>query len=89
MVLISEQKNIHMHNFTTEDLVLYLYNEISEKQAIAIKAALIADSKFRDEYETLKSAKNELASQKLFSPRSQSIDKIMQYAENSAAVATT
>ena len=78
-----------MHNFTTEDIVQYLYHETSEKQAIAIKAALIADSKFRDEYETLKSAKNELASQKLLSPRSQSIDKIMQYAEKSVAIPTT
>lgn len=64
---------------TMEELVKYLYNESSQKQAVKIKSAVQTDCKLRDCYEKLLSTKNDL-SELSFSPRQQSVNKILEYA---------
>ena len=69
-----------MHNFTPEDLLLYLYNETSPAQTAEIKAALVNDWSLREKFEVITSAQKRLEALKM-SPSQQTIDKIMNYAE--------
>ena len=68
-----------MIKFTTEELVKYLYNESSQKQAEKIKSAVQTDWNVRDCYEKLLNTKSDL-SELSFSPRQQAINKILEYA---------
>lgn len=70
--------------FTTEDMIQYLYNETSPDLTLAIKAALESDWTLREEFEELQATKKEL-NPVLMSPRAQSIDLILKYAEQSVA----
>lgn len=69
-----------MHNFTPEDLLLYLYNETSPAQTAAIKAALETDWSLREKFEELTSAQKELSAIKA-APSRKTIDNILNYAE--------
>ncbi|MEO6135747.1 MAG: hypothetical protein ABIP35_11380 [Ginsengibacter sp.] len=68
-----------MNNFTQDDLVRYLYKETSELKTAAIKAALLTDFNLKESYEKLVNAQQGLQDIN-FSPRQQSIDKILEYA---------
>lgn len=68
-----------MNNFTEDDLVRYLYNETSELKTAVIKTALLTDSNLKESYEKLVTAQQSLQDIN-FSPRQQSIDKILEYA---------
>jgi hypothetical protein len=70
-----------MHNFTPEDLLLYLYKETSPAQSVAITTALESDWSLREKFEELNAAQNELATLQL-SPSRQTINNILRYAEN-------
>ncbi len=72
-----------MHNFTTEDLLQFLYKETSPETTAAIKAALVSDWGLRESFDILSAAQTELNSVKLLSPRKQSIENILNYAEKS------
>lgn len=72
-----------MHNFTSEDLLQYLYNEASTEKAAAIGVALLSDWSLREKLEMMKGAQAELNSVKLLSPRKQTLDNILNYAEKS------
>jgi hypothetical protein len=69
-----------MHNFTQEDLLLYLYNETSQKQTVEIKAALETDWSLREKFEELTLAQKNLETLQM-SPSQQTIDNILNYAE--------
>ena len=69
-----------MHNFTPEDLLLYLYKETSPTQTAEIKAALESDWSLREKFEVITSAQQRLEALKM-SPSQNTIDKIMNYAE--------
>jgi hypothetical protein len=73
-----------MHNFTSEDLIQYLYAETSIQKTAAIKAALENDYSLREEFETLSAAHSQLETVKL-SPRKQTIENILKYAEDKVA----
>lgn len=73
-----------MHNFTPEDLLLYLYNETSPAQTAEIKAALETDWSLREKFEALTSAQKRLGALKM-SPRQQTVDNILNYAEKAVA----
>lgn len=75
-----------MYNFTQEDLLQYLYNETSTEKTAAIKTALASDWSLRERMQLLSSAHQELNTIRLSSPRKQTIDNILNYAEKSAAV---
>ncbi len=72
-----------MHNFTTEDLLQYLYKETSAEKTAAIGNALISDWSLREKLETLSASKSSLDSVKLLSPRKSSLENILNYAEKS------
>ena len=69
-----------MHSFTQEDLLQYLYNETSTQKTAAISAALEEDWSLREKFDLLKAAQQNLEVIKL-SPRKQTIDNILSYAE--------
>ena len=76
-----------MHNFTPEDLLLYLYNETSPAQTAQIKAALETDWSLREKFEVITSAQKRLEALKM-SPSQQTIDNILSYAEKAVAELT-
>ena len=70
-----------MMKITPEDLVRYLYKETSPEKTARIKAALQIDTNLQDEYENLKNTYSKLEEEQVkLSPRSQTINNIMQYA---------
>lgn len=68
-----------MITITQEDLVRYLYNETSETKSAEIKASLQTDWNVREAFEKLLSTQHAL-NEVSYSPRPQTIDKIMEYA---------
>jgi hypothetical protein len=68
-----------MIKISPEELVRYLYNEISEKETAAIKGALPNDINLRKSFEELLSAQQSLNKINL-SPGQQAINKILKYA---------
>ncbi|RYD73307.1 MAG: hypothetical protein EOP53_20340 [Sphingobacteriales bacterium] len=72
-----------MHNFTTEDLLQYLYKEASTEKTAAIGVALLSDWNLREKLDVLKGSQAELNTVMLVSPRKQTIDNILAYAEKS------
>ena len=70
-----------MNNFTPEDMIRFLYNEMTADEKSALQLALDADWTLREKFEVLKRAVLSLDTLK-YSPRSESIDAIMQYAGN-------
>lgn len=78
--LISQQHlKLPMHNFTTEDLIQYLYGETSKEKSAAIKEALACDWNLNEAYEALKTGIEKL-DEVSFSPRSKTIADLMRYA---------
>ena len=70
-----------MPKFTTEDLLLFLYDEMSAEQHKEMETALQEDWALAQKYQVLKEAHDKLNRIKLASPRSKTIANIMQYAE--------
>ena len=68
-----------MMKITSEDLIKYVYNETSEQKSATIQAALQIDWSLREMYEQLLNSKSELNEIK-FSPRRESVNKILEYA---------
>lgn len=68
--------------FTTEDMIQYLYNETSTEMTLAIKSALESDWTLREKFEVIQATSKEL-NPVLMSPRQQSVDFILSYAEKS------
>jgi hypothetical protein len=81
--LISQKfSHLPMHNFTTEDLLQYLYQETSIEKSAAISEALESDWKLKEAFQLIEeSVKNLTGAQ--YSPRSKTIADIMSYAEKS------
>ncbi len=74
-----------MQNYTTEELIQYLYHETSEDKTQAIERALQGDFVLREKYSALKNSTQALDSI-LESPRPQSIMAILNYAKRTAVV---
>jgi len=72
-----------MPKFTTEDLLLFLYDEMSAEQKKEVEAALQTDWALSQKYQVLKEAHNKLKNIKHVSPRNKTISAILQYAEES------
>jgi len=72
-----------MYNFTQEDLIQYLYEETSPELTSAIQAALKSDWTLREKLEVLSSARQQLNTVQLLSPRKQTLENILKYAEKS------
>lgn len=76
-----------MHNFTPEDLLLYLYNETSPSKSAEIKAVLETDWSLREQFEAIRSTQQKLETLKM-SPSQQTVDSILNYAEKAVAELT-
>ena len=75
-----------MYNFNQEDLLQYLYKETSTEKTAAIEIALMSDCNLSEQMQILTAAHQKLDTIRLSSPRKQSIDNILRYAEKSLAV---
>jgi hypothetical protein len=69
--------------FTPEELVRYLYNDISPEKAAAIDAALEQDWTLREKIEVLKASSNNL-DRIIESPRQEVILRVLNYARETA-----
>jgi hypothetical protein len=69
-----------MNHITTEDMIRFLYNEMTPEETRLVNEALATDWTLKEKYEMLKASKNDLDSIHL-SPRKSSINSILQYAE--------
>ncbi len=72
-----------MHNFTTEDLLQYLYNETTPEQSAAIMQAIQTDWSLQETMEVLKASRNQLDKVETVSPRLEVLERIFNYAEKS------
>ena len=70
-----------MPNFTTEDLLLYMYNEMEPNKATNLESAFESDWALKQKYQVLIEAQERLFNTKLLSPRSQTINAILRYAK--------
>jgi hypothetical protein len=68
-----------MHNYSPEDLILYLYKETSPEVTAAIEEALQTDWTLREKLEVLKTSMKRLDSITT-SPRTEVILNVMKYA---------
>ena len=66
-----------------EDLLQYIYKETSPEKTAQITAALASDWSLREKMNILSAAHVELDTQKLLSPRKQTLENIFSYAEKS------
>jgi len=73
-----------MNLITTEDMIRFLYNEMTPDETLQMIAALTTNWKIKVQYEALKASMEELDSL-IVAPRRQVIDRIMQYAEQEVA----
>jgi hypothetical protein len=69
-----------MNSFTSEDLLQFLYNEASPEKTAEIKAALATDWNLQEKMQLLFATQKQLDDVS-YSPRQQSIDHILSYAE--------
>ncbi|MBO9658025.1 MAG: hypothetical protein J7527_04300 [Chitinophagaceae bacterium] len=73
-----------MNNYTPEDLLLYLYNEASEEQTVAIKNALESDWTLREKLAVLKDSMKRL-DPIMEAPRSNVVLNILKHAREQSA----
>jgi hypothetical protein len=75
-----------MPNYTTEDLLQYMYQETSKNQSLAIEKAIQSDWALGEKFEVLTDSLQRL-DKMLEGPRPQSVMAILNYAQSSAEVA--
>jgi hypothetical protein len=74
-----------MPNYTTEELIQYMYQETSEEKTEAMEKAIETDWKLKEKLEALTESKQQLDTV-ITSPREQSIMAILNYARSTAVV---
>ena len=77
-----------MHNFTPEDLILYLYKETSPEATAAIEKALQEDWTLREKLTVLKTSMERLNSVTV-SPRTEVILNVLRHAKTKEGVTTS
>jgi len=79
-----------MSLFTPEDLLRYLYKESSPELTAAIQVALTENWTLREEMEELQASVNQLDIEKqVVAPRMEVIQRVLQYARNTAIETTS
>lgn len=74
-----------MPKITTEELIQDLYHETSKDQSMAIEKALQTDWELKDQLDVLKDSMKSL-DKMVTSPRSQSIEAILNYAKSTSTM---
>lgn len=77
-----------MHNYTPEELLLYLYKELSAEQALAIEEELKSNWALREKLAVMQSAMQRLDSI-VVTPRTEAVLNVLRYAQEAQAVKTT
>ena len=72
-----------MPNFTTEDLLVYLYDEMDAENACELETALQSDWALQQKFDVLKEAQQHLNEIPVVSPRLATVASILGYAEAS------
>jgi hypothetical protein len=75
-----------MVNSTIEELVLYMYNESNHNRKREIEKELEENWFLKEKYKVIKESAERLGQMKLQSPRQQTIDTIMQYANDKSKI---
>jgi hypothetical protein len=70
-------------HFTLDDLVRFLYDEVTFEEEIAIREALDTNWELQEEYQALKEAYNQLPKAS-FSPDDTSITNILRYSKTAS-----
>ena len=74
-----------MNHLTNEDMIRFLYNEMSPEESKRAMEAIESDWILKEKFEVLKASKKDL--DKIHcAPRKSTIDSIMQYAEQESLV---
>ena len=73
-----------MHNFTSEELLEFLFQETSAEKTEEIVTALEEDWNLKEEYREITETKEQLSAVS-YSPSQKSIDTILNYAKLSSA----
>ena len=68
-----------MPDFTTDDLLLYLYGELETQQVNLIESALRTDWALQQKLQVLQESMDALDSTPLFHPRTQTVESIVHY----------
>lgn len=76
-----------MHNYTPEDLIRYLYNEMSTEEAVAIGEELAKNWALREKLAVIKTAQERL-NNLVESPRTETILRILRHAATAETVTT-
>lgn len=79
---------VYMHNFTPENLILYLYKETSPEATAAIEKALQEDWTLREKLTVLKTSMERLNSITV-SPRTEVILNVLRHARTKEEVTTS
>jgi anti-sigma-K factor RskA len=69
-----------MNNFTPEDMLRYLYNEMNAEEQSALIRAMENDWNLREEFENFKQDLSNLDTLQ-YSPRPKAVQSILEYAE--------
>jgi anti-sigma factor RsiW len=77
-----------MHNFSPEDLLLYLYKEASPQQAAALEEALKQDWTLREKLAVMKTAMERLNNLTV-APRTEVVLNVLKYAAAQQPVKTS
>jgi hypothetical protein len=73
-----------MVNFTNDDILLYINNELSAAKATAFENALTHDWSLREKFEILANTQHTIKRQEaLLSPSKRSVNNILNYAQES------
>ena len=76
-----------MHNYTPEDLIRYLYNEMSTEEAVAIEEELPKNWALREKLAVIKTAQERLNTL-IESPRTETILRILKHASKTEKVSS-
>ena len=80
-----ENTSLSMPQYTTEELIQYMYRETSEEKTEAMEKAIEADWNLKEKLDALKESMQQLDTV-VTSPREQSVMAILNYARSTAVV---
>jgi hypothetical protein len=69
-----------MHNFTNEDLIRYIYNELNDNDRKDLEKELETNWALKEKLRVFKDAQNRVSNMRLTSPSARSMENIFLYA---------
>ncbi len=75
-----------MQNFTNEELISYIYNEINANRKAELEKELQTNWALKEKLRVFTEAKNRISKMRLFAPTKKTVDLVLQYANKSSEV---